>query len=314
MIYPFFIELGSRVARETKTLKVGICQPYLLNKWIEGRATEHKDTLRKQTEFLSLANPDIILWPEASTPYPLNLDRIWVEDLAKKTGIPILAGSVIREEGASYNAMVYIDPQEGMRPEWYAKQVLVPFGEYIPKPFGVIPGLKKLVGPVGDFSPGNHVYLFDLPISDGNSSGFVRAGILICYEDIFPSLSRRAVEQGAELLIVSTNDAWFAEEGCAEQHASHSILRAVENKVPVVRCGNAGWSGWIDQRGGVRDVLLDDRNRVYFEGAAVIEVSIQQRHVRSLGLMGDQFAYICGVLTIILIFYFKLSPENRAKV
>jgi apolipoprotein N-acyltransferase len=122
------------------------------------------------------------------------------------------------------------------------------------------------------------------------------------------------VEQGAELLIVSTNDAWFAEEGCAEQHASHSILRAVENKVPVVRCGNAGWSGWIDQRGGVRDVLLDDRNRVYFEGAAVIEVSIQQRHVRSLGLMGDQFAYICGVLTIILIFYFKLSPENRAKV
>ena len=314
MIYPFFIERGSDIPRETKTLKVGICQPYLLNKWIEGRATEHKDTLRKQTEFLSLAAPDIILWPEASTPYPLNLDRIWVEDLAKKTGIPILAGSVIREEGASYNAMVYIDPQEGMRPEWYAKQVLVPFGEYIPKPFGVIPGLEKLVGPVGNFSPGNQVYLFDLPISDGNSSGLVRAGILICYEDIFPSLSRSAVEQGAELLIVSTNDAWFAEEGCAEQHASHSILRAVENKVPVVRCANAGWSGWIDQRGMIRDVLLDDKDRVYFEGAAVIEVSIPQQNASSLGSMGDQFAYICSVLSIILVIYFKVSPGNRAKV
>ena len=56
--------------------------------------------------------PDIILWPEASTPYPVNLDTLWVEELAQKTGIPILAGSVIREEDASYNAMVYVDPLE----------------------------------------------------------------------------------------------------------------------------------------------------------------------------------------------------------
>ena len=270
--------------------------------------------MRKQTEFLSLASPDIILWPEASTPYPLNLDRVWVEELARETGIPILAGSVIREEGASYNAMVYIDPRKGMQPEWYAKQVLVPFGEYVPQPFGVIPGLEKLVGPVGNFSPGNQVYLFDLPIRDGNTSGLVRAGILICYEDIFPSLSRNAVEQGAELLIVSTNDAWFAEEGCAEQHASHSVLRAAENGVPVVRCANAGWSGWIDQRGIVRDVLLDDQDRVYFEGAAVIEVSIPQPDMPSLGSMGDQFAYICSLLSIALVIYFKVSSENRVKV
>ena len=66
--------------------------------------------------------------------------------------------------------------------------------------------------------------------------------------------------------------------------------------------------------GGVRDVLLDDRDRVYFEGAAVIEVSIPQRHAPSLGSMGDQFAYICSVLSIILIIYFKVSPENRAEV
>ena len=133
--------------------------------------------------------------------------------MAKETGIPILAGSVIAEEENSYNAMVYIDPTEGMSPEWYAKQILVPFGEYVPWPFHWIPGLEKMVGPVGNFSSGDRTILFDLPISDGNATSFIRTGMLICYEDIFPEVSRKAVEQGAELLVVSTNDAWFLEEG-----------------------------------------------------------------------------------------------------
>ena len=118
-----------------KKLKVGVCQPYLLDKWKEGRALLHKKILSQQTEFLALLDPDIILWPEASTPYPINLDPLWVEKLAAETGVPILAGSVVREEELSYNAMVYVDPVKGMNPEWYAKQILVPFGEYVPFPF-----------------------------------------------------------------------------------------------------------------------------------------------------------------------------------
>ena len=189
MVYPYFPGNSSNHQEHSREMRVGICQPYLKDKWVEGRATQHKQTLVQQTEFLSLMKPDIIIWPEASTPYPVNLDTLWVEKLAQKTGIPILAGSVIREEDASYNAMVYVDPVEGLNPEWYAKQVLVPFGEYVPWPFSYIPGLDKLVGPVGNFSAGDRNFMMDLPIRDGNKTSTIRAGFMICYEDIFPAIA-----------------------------------------------------------------------------------------------------------------------------
>jgi apolipoprotein N-acyltransferase len=310
MVYPFFSRMDRKEGGAVKTLRVGICQPYLQNKWMEGRAAEHKETLSKQTEFLSLVRPDVILWPEASTPYPINLDRLWVEELAQKTGVPILAGSVIREDQASYNTMVYVDPVKGMQPEWYAKQVLVPFGEYIPWPFSLIPGLKKMVGPVGSFSPGDHPVLFDIPINEGNHTSYVRAGFLICYEDIFPGIARKTKEMAADLLIVSTNDAWFAEEGCAEQHAAHSVIRAVENNLPIVRCGNAGWSGWIDEKGRIRDVLKNEKNRIYFEGAAVVEVDVPIHPLKPQFSMGDRFAYFCVGLFLAIFLYFRFGVQR----
>ena len=305
MVYPYFQGKSTPLDESSRLLRVGICQPYLKDKWMEGRATQHKQTLTQQTEFLSLMQPDFILWPEASTPYPINIDTLWVEELAQKIGIPILAGSVVREDDASYNAMVYVDPVEGMNPEWYAKQVLVPFGEYVPWPFCYIPGLDKLVGPVGTFSAGDRSFMMDLPIRDGINTSTIRAGFMICYEDIFPAISRRIVKNDAEILIVSTNNAWFMEEGCAEQHAAHSVLRAVESNLPVIRCGNAGWSGWIDEQGIVRDVLLDERKSVYFQGAAVVDVQVPSSRSPRKVSIGDSFAYCCAFLFLSIAGYFR---------
>jgi apolipoprotein N-acyltransferase len=312
MVYPFFASSDSPSVQSEKTLRVGVCQPYLLDKWKEGRAVQHKKILTQQTEFLSLLEPDIILWPEASTPYPINLDPLWVEELAAKSGIPILAGSVVREEDISYNAMVYVDPAKGMNREWYAKQVLVPFGEYVPVPFHLIPGLDKMVGPVGNFSPGDRPILFDLPIKNNGSPTTVRAGALICYEDIFPAVSRTAVDYGAELLLVSTNDAWFAEEGCAEQHAAHSVLRAVENGLPIVRCGNAGWSGWVDNRGIIGEVLEDESGSVYFRGASVMEVRIPGVNRPGSNSLGYQFVIFCTILAVAVGLYFYFSSPRAS--
>ena len=58
--------------------------------------------------------PDLIVWPEASTPYPVNLDRGWVESLSKDIDIPILAGAIVREEDFSYNSVVMISPEKGL--------------------------------------------------------------------------------------------------------------------------------------------------------------------------------------------------------
>ncbi len=312
MVYPYFLKRNSIESPEYKVLRVGICQPYLLDKWIEGRSVQHKKTLTQQTEFLSLVEPDVILWPEASTPYPINLDRLWVEQLAKNIGIPILVGSVVREDDSSYNALVYIDPEDGMNPEWYAKQTLVPFGEYVPWPFKWIPWLEKMVGPVGDFKQGDRSFLFDIPVREENATSYIRAGFLICYEDIFPALSQKATNLGAELLIVSTNDAWFKEEGCAEQHAAHSVIRAVENNLPIVRCGNAGWSGWIDERGIIRDILTDEEGQVYFEGAGVVEVRVPLGDRIKPNALGGYFAQFCAFLFLAISIYIQWGGQKNS--
>src|SRR5690606_25613053 len=88
--------------------------------------------------------------------------------------------------------------------------------------------------------------------------GSTLLGPLICYEDIFPRLARRSVAAGAEVLVVNTNNGWFGEGAAAYQHAAHSVLRAVETRRPVLRAGNSGWSGWIDECGAIRAVLTKD--------------------------------------------------------
>ena len=73
---------------------MGVCQPYLLDKWKGGNAALHKDILSRQTSILGLMKPDLIVWPEASTPYALNKDPVWVEALAQKDiGSPFVRGS-----------------------------------------------------------------------------------------------------------------------------------------------------------------------------------------------------------------------------
>ena len=78
---------------------------------------------------------------------------------------------------------------------------------------------------------------------------------------------------------MTTNDAWFGEEGCAEQRcAPHSVMRALESGMPILRCGNAGWSGWISPNGVTRKVLLDENKGVYFKGVSVLEIEVGKRN------------------------------------
>jgi apolipoprotein N-acyltransferase len=80
---------------------------------------------------------------------------------------------------------------------------------------------------------------------------------MICFEDVFPNLVRKFVRNGAHLLINLTNDAWFDGTAASVQHLSHSVLRAVENRVPVVRAANTGVSCFIDRSGRIYARIVD---------------------------------------------------------
>ena len=311
MLSPLFIKVDkshlSVHENEGSNLRVGICQPYLKNKWISSNAQKNKDLLIEQTKLVALQRPDVIFWPEASTPFAVNEDRAWVEELSAEINIPLLIGSVIKKDEVSYNSVVAISPSSGLGQEFYAKQKLVPFGEFVPFPFDLIPGIRRMVGPVGDFGTGVSSQKFSF-LCEGNQTFNVHP--LICYEDIFPSLVAPLERTHNSCIFVTTNDAWFGEEGCAEQHAAHSVFRALESGMPVIRCGNAGWSGWISPKGGIVEVLQDELQGVYFAGASVFHVSFSSNSDKAFNFQ-QLFPLLCVTFSF---FCFAFSVKKFKKI
>ena len=301
MISPFLF-LRKESSGKLEKFDVGLCQPYLLEKWSGENADLHKSILKRQTNVLGLMKPDLIVWPEASTPYALNNDYGWVEELSKKTSTPMLIGSVLKNLSSITNTIAEVLPDSGFENNHYAKRMLVPFGEYVPFPFKYFPGLRKMVGPIGNFENGDKINVFRIKPKSREASD-VHIGPLICYEDIFPSLCIDIARKGVDLFFVSTNNAWFGEEGCAIQHAAHSVMRAVETQRPFIRCGNSGWSGWIDRNGFQREIIRDENGSIYCSRATVLNLylDLKAKNENSFYVSkGDLFPYFCLLLTFLL--------------
>jgi apolipoprotein N-acyltransferase len=193
---------------------------------------------------------DIVIWPEAATPFVLSLEAQLaapIRRLASEARTPFLIGTDEYERGEGgtpdryYNAAALIGP-DGRSRGLYRKMQLVPFGEYVP--------LKRLlffVGPlieaVSDFSAGDEAVVFD---AEGR-----RMSVAICYESVYPWIARAFVARGSELLVTITNDAWFGRSSAAYQHFEQGALRAVEQGRYVVRAANTGISGAVDPYGRV---------------------------------------------------------------
>jgi apolipoprotein N-acyltransferase len=275
-------------------------------KWDPASAPAILGVLEKSTLEVAAVYPDVVLWPEATTPLPLRGDgqmQAWVESLARRAHTPLVLGTIAVEHAnqpgeAWYNAACVVDPAAGLQPIYYAKRKLVPFGEYVPlRP--LLGWLKKIV-PIGDDDDARGRAAQPLTVS--LSDRVLTLGPLICYEDVFPSLARDNALAGVDALVVLTNNAWFGEGGAAYQHAAHSVLRAVETRRPVLRCGNAGWSGWIDEFGNVRTVLTNDDDSIYYRGTRGMEVTRDARWIGRQSYYvqhGDWFIGWCAVLALL---------------
>src|SRR5690606_40984982 len=110
----------------------------------------------------------------------------------------------------------------------------------------------------GDFARGQSA----APLRVTAGGGELALGALICYEDVFAAPARASVLAGADVLTVHTNNGWFGRGGASAQHAAHSVLRAVELRRPVLRAGDAGWSGGIDVLRGIRPAMTSGADGV----------------------------------------------------
>ena len=111
---------------------------------------------------------------------------------------------------------------------------------------------------------------------------------MICYEVTSPRLVRRLAEKGAQVLVNISNDAWLAAGGLASpaQHFSMAVLRAVENRRPLVRATTAGISGFIDPAGRPSQVSVQEQG-------VLLGTVTPRRELSLYTQSGDWFAWLC---------------------
>ncbi|MBW2128443.1 MAG: apolipoprotein N-acyltransferase [Deltaproteobacteria bacterium] len=194
------------------------------------------------------SKPALVVWPETAMPFffqentPLS-ER--VRETARRTGADLIFGSPAYErrkgKPAYFNRAFGISPS-GTLVGTYDKVHLVPFGEYVPlKRFLFF--VNRLVQAAGDFTSGTRIAPIRLTSAP--------AGILICFEIIFPEIAREQVRTGAEILINLTNDAWFGKTSAPYQHLAMAVFRAVETRRPLIRAANTGFSAFIAPSGKI---------------------------------------------------------------
>ena len=279
-------------------------------KWDSARLQNHIERIESLTVAASQPNakgerPDFILWPEAALPISLSNQPYLklLRYIVNRIETPLILGTIDKEQTGYTNSVAVITP-DGLQRPIYSKRHLVPFGEYVP--FANILPLRKVVPINEDCVAGRGPNLFPITNRKGQTA---IAGALICYEDVFPELAREHALAGANVLVVVTNDAWYGREAGAYQHNAHSILLAASTGLPVIRCGNAGWSGTINRFGQAKAMTQNDT--VYFSGQSVVGPILIQKHRPETFWVqhGDWAVSIGGIL-----FAFAYVWRRRQKV
>jgi apolipoprotein N-acyltransferase len=245
-----FYRLGviEKLSAASPPLKVAVVQGNIKqgDKWKKEKVQFTLDRYGELTK--RVQGSRLIVWPESAAPFFFLRTQdltARVQEIAKTGGGYLLFGAPALEltaHGESYFNRAYLLSPEGDVVGYYDKAHLVPFGEYVPLK-RLLFFVGKMVAMVGDFTEGKVGGVVTLPEGD--------VGPLICFESIFPDLSRAQVKNGARLLVNLTNDAWYGTTSAPYQSLAMAVLRCVETHVCMARAANTGISAFIGGDGRI---------------------------------------------------------------
>ncbi len=230
-------------------------------KWKEEAKVENLRRLMDLSMAPGWSEVTHVIWPETAVPYLLSSDDSDPDQMpllqaltqvAPPGGALITGANRLSRDAdgkPQYHNSLFALTQGGHVAASFDKFHLVPFGEYLPLR-RLLPAGMKAVAAGADFTPGPAPRAVPLP-------GAPAASPLICYEVIFPGavMPNGAPAERPSWLLNLTNDAWYGQTAGPHQHFAITIVRAVEEGVPLVRVANTGISGVVDAYGRVRGAL-----------------------------------------------------------
>lgn len=203
----------------------------------------------------------LFIAPEGALPTSFTHDYVtqkWFKSLALNKQSDLISGSYCKNQEKYTNCAIYSSSTKNDF-SYYEKERLVPFGEFVPLSFLLPDFLKKLASfSIGDgFGEGKENTLFS------TSPG--KAGITICFELIFPSIVRKRVLEGAELLVNLSDLSWFSNIRIKQQFLGFAVFRAIENRRPVIISSNNGISAFIEPSGKIKSHSIPNSEGVLID-------------------------------------------------
>ena len=224
----------------------------------------------------------LVVWSETAIPYSIRLPayaddfaklRYWVDtsNIVLLTGYaditmyaPGTAPPSARRSSIdpsllydAFNAAMVLWPGIHDIPV-HRKTILTPVAERLPFADQLTFAMSWIEWGVGISAWGKGQVRRPLPVvgyggqaSDGFSVADTTAlvGVIVCIESIYPEMVRDLVNNGADLLCVITNDAWYNGTTGPGQHFDIARMRAIEQRRTLIRCANSGITGAIDVTG-----------------------------------------------------------------
>lgn len=285
---------------EKQTVRVAVLQGNIDSheKWGYLSDQKTKEIYGEMTRQAAREGAELVVWPESAFPSDLSYNcwqKRFVRELAMECNVTIMVGAFYYDDGNNYNALFLVEPDGTFREEFYAKRRLVPFGEYVPmRDFFsfLIPPLAEISALDDDLAAGEGSALYD--------TEFGKIGSLICFDSIYEILTLQSVRDGAEMIVLATNDSWFYDSAGVYQHQAQAQLRAIEVGRSVARSANTGISSIITPEGRILGWI-----EPLTEGYAIADITVEQG-TTLYTVLGNLFVYLCitfgvGILPLDLI-------------
>ena len=259
---------------------------------------------------------EIIVWPEgvfardiyASVELDGKLVKInkAVEELSSELGVTIILGTLTEDKISSktYNSISAFYPSGNSSINAYSKIYLVPFGEFLPlKEFieDVAPTLTQINTLSSDLTHGEKSSVFGARDIDDE----IKIGAMLCYDSIYEVLGINSAREGADILVVPSDDSWFYDSRALNMHHSQNILRAVEQGKYTVSAGNSGISSIVSDKGEILGRLP------IFTDGYFVETVYPAAHRTLYSYIGNLFVYLCIAFVISPIFVEKILRKKR---